>query len=177
MINEFGEYVEEVFDDIEEFVTDVAEELFQPRKGGLVDRQRALKAAEHEAHVKADEFNNNQPLKNDKRKLHVLTTAAPIGSGQTVVIASTFPVIRILGADPNRKRSVVTAIDAAVILTQDSMTASDPRNSGNTSANGNGGYYLAAGASLVIESAAEVWAAYVSETTRISIWTESYGND
>lgn len=155
-----------LFDEVTEVTTEVidvithdVEELFPPKPGGLVDRFRKRRA-EEEAAQEAGATSEVESLgRNKVRAVRTADQSSEIASATTIVInATTNPVQRILGRDPNRKRAVIMALDAPVILTYSLAAASDPQNAANGPGLRASGFVLPVGMSYTIQHQGEVYA-------------------
>lgn len=138
-------------------MTDIAEELFPPRAGGMVDSHR--QAAAHAAQAAPDM--TAEPAIG----LPAVRTQAESPerfSARTIVLPASAGSQLLLGQDANRRRATIIALDAPVVLAASRMQADDPRNAVTAAGLGAGGYVLPAGVPLATEARGELWAAPVS---------------
>lgn len=153
----------------------MSEELFPPKPGGLVDTTRKEQAAAQQQAGQASTGSVGEPSY-EAVKVDVLEPE--VGAGRTISVSTTTnATVRILGADPNRKRAVVITLDEPIVVGNSQASASDSRNATNTAGQSAGGSVWPINVPLPIKSRGEVWVAATSSTaTRVSIWAESYAD-
>lgn len=140
-----------------------AEELFPPKPGGMVDRHRKRKAAEAEAEAAGTASDVAELGRNRVRAVRVALPAAEVATATTVTVnATSDPVQKILGRSANRKRAVVTAVDAPVVLCYSLAAAADVQNAASAPGLRASGTILPVGVPYVIEHQGEVYAVAIA---------------
>lgn len=150
-------------------MTDLAENLFPPKPGGMVDTARKRAQAESD---QLDAYNSQAgaPVAaSDYIAVRVRPEAAGSGVIRTITLSSQYPVARLLPADPGRRGAVILAIDADVYVTGSQGLANDVAGTAAASQAG----YFPAGIGLPIDNQAEWWVAATTTATltRITVIT------
>jgi hypothetical protein len=166
--------MENILEEVVDALADDAEKLFPPKSGGLIDTVRKERAKEQAAVAAM----SAKPASKASRAVAVRTQEPEISGARTVVVNTTSnPVAQLLGADGNRKRAVIMALDEPVVVTNGQAQAYDSRNATNAAGLSAGGFVLPVNIPFVVESRGEAWAAATSPTaTRVSVWTEAYAD-
>ena len=164
----------DLLEDIVDVLVDDAEKIFPPKPGGMVDTIRKEREKEKEAVAAMSAKVSSRAA----RAIPVRTQEPEVSGARTVVVSTgSNPVAQLLGADGNRKRAVLMALDEPVVITNGQAMAYDSRNAGNAAGMTAGGFVLPVNVPFVVESRAECWAAATSSTpTRVSVWTEGYAD-
>jgi hypothetical protein len=142
-------------------MTDLAEELFPPRPGGMVDTARKRAQAESD---QLDAYNDQAgaPVPaSDYTAVRVRPESADSGTIRTITLSSQYPVARLLPADPGRRSAVILAIDSDVYVTGSQGLANDVSGSATSGQVG----YFPAGVGLPIDNQAEWWVAATTTAT------------
>jgi hypothetical protein len=147
-------------------MTDLAEDLFPPKPGGMVDTARKRAQAESD---QLDAYNAQAgaPVPaSDYTAVRVRPESADTGVIRTVTLSTQYQVARLLAADPGRRSAVILPVDNDVYVTGSQGLANDV--AGGASALQAG--YFPAGIGLPIENQGEYWAAATtSGTSRITV--------
>jgi len=147
------------------------DELFPPRPGGLVDSARKQAAAATPADEPGEDFDGSRynPVK-------VQVRVPEIASAGTVVVSTGGTAVqRIIGTDGERARTILTALDEDVVITFSRVAADDPRNAETAAGKSAGGYVLAAGAQITLDTVSEIFVTATSATAgRVSFIRQSY---
>ena len=166
--------MENILEDIVDVLVDDAEKIFPPKPGGLVDTVRKDREAERQATAA---MSAKVPSR-ASQAIAVRTQEPEIISAQTIVVSTgSNPVARLLGADMNRKRAIILALDEPVVITNGQAQAYDSRNAGNSAGQTAGGFVLPVNVPIPIDARGEVFVAATSSTpTRVSILVETYAD-
>jgi hypothetical protein len=147
----------------------LAETLFPPRPGGMVDTARKRAQAESD---QLDAYNDQAgaPVAATAyTAVRVRPEAADTGVIRTITLSSQYPVARLLPADPGRRTAVILAIDNDVYVTGSQGLANDVSGSATATQVG----YFPAGIGLPIDNQAEWWVAATTTATltRVTVIT------
>jgi hypothetical protein len=158
MVNEI---VHEATGIVDEVIHD-AEELFPPRPGGLVDKHRRRKAEAESARLEGADSAVEHVGRNKVTVFRMADQSAEIASATTLVLTGASALQPILGRDPNRKRAVIIAVDAPIVISTTLAAASDPQNVASAPGLRASGVILPVGVPYVIEHQSEVYAVLVT---------------
>lgn len=141
----------------------MSDEQFPPTPGGMVDTARKQAAAVADLPVTVD--NTDGPV--DYSAVRVRSEPPDLGNARGLTLSSANPVLRLLGADRQRRTAVIIAVDADVYITSSKDAALAV--AGNAAATG--AFYLPAGIGIPLDNQAEYWVAAttVAAVTRVSI--------
>lgn len=162
--------VSEFIEAVTEAVSEVGDELFPPKPGGLVDRYRQRKAAE-EAQIE-DEANAAERIEAPSyRAVKVAPESPEVLSAYTYTIAPTsVSVVPILAANPYRHRAIINLVtaSASVVITKDQSAAL-----------GGVGYTIASANPLLsLFYRGQLWAYNPGGSSiQVSVLTESYARE
>jgi hypothetical protein len=147
------------------------EGLFPPRPGGMVDTVRKQRQAEQDQAAALDE-----PAPSPRLDVPVDVIPPDLMTAKTIVVTTgtSQAVCQLLGADPQRRRAVVIALDEPVVIAGSVAGADDSRNAVTGAGLSAGGFTLPVGVPVVIWNRGAVWAAATSSTaSRVSVLAES----
>jgi hypothetical protein len=150
-------------------MTDMAidpEDLFPPRRGGMVDTVRRQRQAESDQLEALNDDQAGAPVPaSGYQAVRVRPEAADTGVVRTITLSSAYPVARLLPADPGRRSAVILAIDNDVYVTGSQGLANDVSGSATASQVG----YFPAGIGLPIDNQAEWWVAATTTATNTRV--------
>jgi hypothetical protein len=158
---------------IEDDLKEMAEELFPPKAGGMVDstrRQNAKASAGGGDAVTVQPFN--------PKAVRTVAQAPGLSKANTVIVpTAAYNAVRVLGYDENRKTATILTLDQPVVVAVSQGQANDNRNYGNAAGLSAGGFVLPVNVPFVIQGASEVWVAATSATaSRVSVWSDVYSD-
>lgn len=156
-----ADIITEVVDEAEALVHD-AEELYPPKPGGIVDQHLKRKAAEEAAREAGSTSDVAEIGRNKVRAVRTVPQAAELATATTVVVGTANPRQQVLGRDVHRKRAVITALDAPVVLAYSLAAAGDPQNAASAVGQRASGVVLPVGQPYAIEHQGEVYAVAIS---------------
>ena len=143
------------------------EEMFPPRPGGMVATARKQRQAEQD---QLDRYNAQAEAPvagTDYGAVRVRTEAPDTGTARTVTLSPSYPVARVLPADPGRRSAVLLAVDNDVYITGSQGLANDVAGGADAIQV----FYLPAGIGIPVDNQGEYWAAATTTatSTRISV--------
>lgn len=150
------------------------EELFPPRKGGMVEQARKQAADEQ---AQAASIAGDLAAEAEARfSVPVNDNGGDLARARThVVSTSGVAVTQLLGRDDQRRNAVIMTLDEPVVISFSLAAADDPVNQVNAAGLQANGFVLPVNVPLPVNTKAEIWCTATSSTaTRVSVAAFSY---
>jgi hypothetical protein len=156
-------------------MSDLPEELFPPKPGGMVDTARKQARAEQDLLAAVEEGGAEHAR--PRYEVAVSDHAADLARARTFSVSTAVPVVQLLGRDDDRRCALIMTLDEPVVISFSQAAAEDSRNPVNDAGLSANGFVLPVNVLVPVVAKAEIFCTATSDTaSRVSVMAFSYAD-
>jgi hypothetical protein len=154
-------------------MTDITDELFPPKPGGMVDTARKQAAAEAD---QLQALGEAEPAGEPRFSVPVSDRGTELARARTFSVSTNNPApVELLGQDIDRRYAVIMTLDEPVVISFSEQSADDPRNAVNAAGLSANGFVLPVNVAIPVSYKGVIWCTATSGTpSRVSVMAFSY---